>query len=129
MSNYYYYSNDYQCLLMQILTHSNEVSTRVISIDELERDFEASLQNNKMLSLFKDFSKYKTLVITNFDSVTDKQMMQILLISLLNKRLSADIDDFNTYIFSSEHPDYISNSKLKNLILSSFKSVYLIDRN
>lgn len=128
MSNYYYYSDDYQCLLMQILAHSNEVGTKVISIDELEQDFDECLRNNKILSYFENFSKYETLVITNFNSVTDKPMMQVLLITLLNKRLSVSRDVFNTYIFSSDHPNYISNSTLKNLISSNCKSIYLIGR-
>lgn len=100
---------------MQILSHSNEIGTKVISIDELEQDFE-------------NFSKHETLVITNFNSVTDKPMMQVLLITLLNKRLSVSRDVSNTYIFSSDHPNYISNSILQNLILSNFKSIYLIGR-
>lgn len=129
MSNYYYYSDDYQCLLMQILAHSNESFTKIISIDELEKDFDESLRNNKILSYFEGFSKDKTLVITNFNSITNKPMMQVLLITLLNKRLSVGCDTFNTYIFSSDHPNYISNNALKNLVLNNFKSIYLIDGN
>lgn len=114
---------------MQILAHSNESFTKIISIDELEKDFDESLRNNKILSYFEGFSKDKTLVITNFNSITDKPMMQILLITLLNKRLSVGGDIFNTYIFSSDHPNYISNNALKNLVLNNFKSIYLIDEN